>query len=319
MSSLCPFCPFQAAEGKGGVIRTDSVRRHIQLLHAKPDYAYVDKMGYAMKRIGTSMIIKHRTFNGRIQYGYGFCMDCHSFIRLEGHHTTRKETVCEQHVCRPKQTRTARVPRDPSKPPKQPRAINVHRLLKSLEADDYVELDEDCDVDIEKTLRKMVKALKSDKPIAEPVLERLKKEKRMAGLKPSIDERIAAAQEANEALADEDEEPEEVDEFIDVLLPICVEAANASTVRAKQHQTIQDLRIRVEQLEEELDNMKELLPQKASNVDPRFPVDDGDVIMHVDEGPVVEIQKINIVPARAASFPQPPPAAPSFDLTYGGY
>jgi predicted nuclease with TOPRIM domain len=210
------------------------------------------------------------------------------------------------------------VPRDPSKPPKQPRAINIHKLLKSLEADDYVELDEDCDVDVEKTLRKMVKALKSDKPIAEPVLDRLKKDKRMAGLKPSIDERIEAAQKANEALADEDEEPEDVDEFIDVLLPICVEAANASTVRAKQHQTIQDLRVKVEQLEEELDRMKELLPQKKANVDPRVFEDDGDVITHVDDGPIVVIQKTNIVATKPSSN-QPPPAAPSFDLTYGGY
>jgi len=297
MSSLCPFCPFTASEGKGGVIRTDSVRRHVLLKHASVDYNYVDKGGYSMEKLSDAIIIKYRVINNHTTYSFGFCKDCNSYIRLEGHHHSRKKDVCLSHSCKEKQTRERRVPRDPSKPPKPPKQINFTRILKARGFDDYIEHDDDCELDVDKTMAEIQKAFKKGVSATPPVgsiIERIRGEKQLEVLK--IDELV---QEAHDTIAD-DSDAEAYEEFECVLKPLFIKAANYITVRTKMSQNNNDLRAKVSSLESDIEDLKiKLALAEKENaerfIDPRFitpAVNQEDVITHVED---VQLPKINQV------------------------
>ena len=296
MSSVCPYCPFTAAEGKGGVIRTDSVRRHVSLKHATVDYNYVDGGGYSMEKLSDSIIIKFKKHNNHTTYSFGFCRDCNSYIRLDGHHHSRKKDVCLAHVCKEKQTRERRVPRDPSKPPRPPKQINFSRILKARGFDDYIEMDDDCEIDVDKTMAEIQKAFKKGVSATPPVgsiIDRIRGEKQLEVLK--IDELV---KEALETIA-EDSEAEAYEEFECVLKPLFIKAANYITVRTKMTQNNNDLRAKVSKLEGDIEDMKIKLAaaERASVitvVDPRFVappvVNSEDVITHVED---VQLPKTN--------------------------
>jgi hypothetical protein len=121
--------------------------------------------------------------------------------------------------------------------------------------DDYVELDDDMEVDLDKTFAK----LKGRAPAANPssVWERLKKSKRLVGLNlQDLEEARQDAIEQNNAYLDEEEneQPEVFDE-LDVLEPILVEYGKTIPQRVAQSKIISDQKIELEKWDDKHEMM----------------------------------------------------------------
>ena len=307
MSSLCPYCPFEASEGKGGHIRTDSVRRHVQLRHPTPIWDYVDAGGFSNRKVAPTLIIKTRVRGNKTDLNYGFCTECKTSIKIAHlYNNAVKERTVLAHTCREKATRERRVAADPSKPRKPKAEFDVYKFMKKLGQEDLCEFKEDLDIDMDKTLRGMVRIITEKKeagPATVSIVDRVKSEKSLRAW--DIEKDIQDAKETFE---------EDYDEFENVLLPMLKSAVNSDNIRMKQHQVMEGLRLKIDELESQLENAKiqlRLAQPTASFVDPRFVErdeseeedDDGDVITHVAEVPSYN----------------PPPPFTGADLSYGGY
>jgi hypothetical protein len=183
--------------------------------------------------------------------------------------------------------------------------------LKRLGGDDYVHMDDDGNVVVETTLKNMLKAAQREPVAGGSIIERIRKNKRLALLK--IDERVKKQEVLNAADADEGELPEPIDEYEDILIPIFVEAMNAQTIREKQHQTITDLRATIAQLEDRCDTLTRSVEESQEDYQLRLQAmvqaskvatkdDAGDVITHVAEESII-----------------PSPLATTYNLPYGGF
>jgi len=327
MSSLCPYCPFEAAEGKGGHVRTDSVRRHVQLRHPAPIWDYVDAGGFTNRKVSPTLIIKTRVRGNKTDLNYGFCTQCHTSIKI-GHlyNNAVKERTVLAHSCREKATRERRVPADPTKPRKPKAEFDVYKFMKKLGADDYCEFKEDLDIDMDKTLRNMVRLIEAKKetgPVTASIVERVKAEKSLRGWDIEKD-----VEEAKETFEDD------YDEFENVLLPMLKSAVNSDNIRMKQHQVMEGLRLKIDNLEAELENAKiqlRLAQPASAFVDPRFAPrddsdsehceddDDGDVIQHISEIVMPEPKNNTPPTALLALRGQPTPTMACADTLYSGY
>ena len=317
----CPVCPFSTTTSKAGVIRTDSLRRHIQTMHSLDtvNVSFVDAGGFSMEKCGDSTFIKWRMFRNTKQYGDAFCLLCGSWIDVSQVHYTNKTTYAAAHVCKTVRTRLPRQPRAAAGK-LQPRQGDLYKLLKKLGGDDYVAMDDDGNVKTEQTLANLLKAANHKPDAGGSVLGALKKyNKLLAPLK--IDERVKEKEVFNAGNVEDDELPDPVDEIGDILVPLlcdAVEYSKTATVRQQQHQIIEDLRAKVEYLEDRCDMLTRNLDESAEEYQIRLQAvvdfqkkdETPDVITHVAEEPLAEI---SVVPAPRVT------GVAAYHLPYGGF
>lgn len=261
MSNICPCCPYQAAEGKNGHVRSDSLRRHIERMHEEPDYAFVDRYGNKLETIIPKLVIKKKND----AYGNGFCFECNTWLIHPKEAASSRERLClvRIHRCKKKQQRAPKRPKgkgDGSVAATAPTVkMNAVEKLFDKHAGDFIEHTDDIEFDLEASLKSLVKAAKTPAaPKEGSLLERLKKEKRLAPLK--LDERetnMRTIYDQEEEDSDSDAEPPGTfDEIDDVILPVLIEASKSAAQRETLSNTIRDLRNELDQKEDAIELLK---------------------------------------------------------------
>ena len=182
---MCPICPYGAPTNAAGQVRTDHLRRHIKAKHpASSDITYVSVGGFTNVKLSPSLYIQ--THAGK--YEDGFCLECGSWISLNGLGQANRPIRVQQHVCKEVQQREYRAKIVNGKVVVSEKTMSnsmLYKELKAVGADDWIELADDHDIDIKATFRKLVTAAKTSAPAVAPegsFLDRLKKEKRLAAL-----------------------------------------------------------------------------------------------------------------------------------------
>jgi hypothetical protein len=150
----------------------------------------------------------------------------------------------------------------------------IMAAFKSCGAEDYIELDDNIDFDLKKTIKRMMAQMKAPAPVnPNGILERLKKETRLAALNlAEREEQRRDAIDENNADAEEDEEIEieTFDEYEEIILPCFVELAKAAPQREKLSSTIKELRAQMGQREDETDMKLRELTAKLADRDERI-------------------------------------------------
>ena len=242
-TDVCPCCP-KVATSHGSHLRSDNLRFHVKNKHSeKFDATYIDAGGWTIKVLSPKRIVKVKA--GKL--GFGYCFQCFHWISTVGYNQTNIERHILDHECIQKQVREKKlrvvggkiIPRD-----KKMETAPFIQAAKRHGLDDYVELNDDCEVDLDKTFAK----LKGRAPAADPtsIWERLKKSKRLVGLKLQ-DLEEARRDNIDEGNIDLDEEdvPEVFDE-LDVLEPILVEYGKTIPQREAQSKIIRDQKMELE-------------------------------------------------------------------------
>jgi len=260
MSSVCPCCHYEAAAGKNGHVRSDSLRRHVERMHETPDMDFVDRYGWSLETVAPNIVIKKK----KETYNSGFCFGCRTWLIPPVSCTSGplRYRFVKNHTCRPVQHRAPKRPKGSSTTTTPVALVKMEKVEKVFNtlAGDYIEHTDDCDFDLEKSLKSLVRA--ANKPAAAPkegsLLERLKAEKRLGPLKLAEREaHMRSIYEAEEADSDsEADEPGVFDEIEDVLIPVLIEAAKSAPQREQLSNTIKDLRIELDQKEDAIDMLK---------------------------------------------------------------
>ena len=152
--SICPCCPYSAGE-KGGISRSDHVRRHVKRVHKEVPWGYIDPGSWTLQRIGTlNRAIKYNPSTQK--YGtIGFCFDCASYIPCPTGRSETKISVVTDHTCKVPKTRERKVKVGAkSSVPIVRMTSNIDRIEASLKKAGYsIELDDDLNTDWDKTFR----------------------------------------------------------------------------------------------------------------------------------------------------------------------
>ena len=148
--SLCPCCPFSSMIN--GVPRSDNVRRHCLKMHKTIPWDYRDTFGNALNQVTPTLGIKYNPTTGK--YGsWGFCFKCGSHIACGMPNVASKMATVTTHFCAPKQEREKRS--GGVSAPREKRTMtasaSIEDVLKRIGAD--IELDDDLNMDLEKTIR----------------------------------------------------------------------------------------------------------------------------------------------------------------------
>jgi len=213
--------------------------------------------GFKLEKIQGNLYIQTKLG----KYNDGFCNDCATWIPLAGFGQGVRIAKLKTHECRPVQVREKKLKvvdgkiEVPVKKGMDEKAL--YKEFKIAGADDYVEFNDDLEIDIKKTLKKMMTAMKAPAPLnPDGILERLKKETRLAALNlTEREEQRRDAIEENNLEAEEDMEVqvEAFDEYDDIILPCFVELARAAPQREKLSNTIKELRAQMDQREDTTD------------------------------------------------------------------
>lgn len=274
----CPFCPFTAPTNKQGQVRTDNLRTHVKARHPTDSKTIISEYegvhGFKLEKIQGNLYIQTKLG----KYNDGFCNDCATWIPLAGFGQGVRIAKLKAHECRPVQVRERKVKvvdgkiEVPVKKGMDEKAL--YKEFKNAGADDYVEFDEDLVLDFKKTLKKMMAAIKAPAPVnPNSILERLKKETRLASLNlTEREEQRRDAIEENNVAADEDEEIEieAFDEYDDIILPCFVELARAAPQREKLSNTIKELRAQMDQREDATDMKQRELESTVADLKERI-------------------------------------------------
>jgi len=267
---ICPVCPKQTPPGKNGHVRSDNIRTHVKNKHADTiDEAFIDKFGWALKVLAPKLIVK--TKNGKL--GNGYCLRCFTWILTEGYGQSNIERHCLSHECKEMQKRAPKTKVVGGKMISTDKKMDTTTLYKAFKRagyEDQVIMNDDCDVDLDKTLQK----LKSAAPLPNPssILERLKKDKRLAVLK--IEEREQQRRDAIEDIEedelDEDDEPDIFDDYDDVIAPLMVELARSAPQKEKLINQNKEMRMELDKKEDELDMMKRMKDEEIADLKRRL-------------------------------------------------
>lgn len=240
----CPFCPYTAPVNSLNQVRTDILRRHVQNVHGTsasiiPDYEGAN--GFKLEKINATLYLQ--TKMGK--FGDAFCNSCQTWIRLEGFVQTNRRDTALAHSCKQKQVRDRLkvVNGKIEGGEKSMSTAGMLKIAKECGADDYIELTDDHEFDLKKTLKYMMAQMKTTK--TESVLERLQQEPSLSGLK--LTDREYQRRDGIDALnADAEEDPtielEVFNEYDDIILPCFNELAKAAPQREQLKETIKALR-----------------------------------------------------------------------------
>jgi hypothetical protein len=244
--------------GKNGTVRSDNLRSHVRYRHSEGfTDTFVDAGGWGIKVLSPKLIMK--TKSGRL--GHGYCFECFSYIDVAGQKQSAIESYVRSHTCRPRQVREKRAKIVGGKvvPPEKRMSTDfVLKALKEAGLNDAVELTDDLEVDIKKTLANVKACAAPHNP--DSMLEKAKKDKTLAALK--IGEREQQRRDAITELNmdgdwsdEEEEEPEVFDDWEDVFRPLLMELSKTVPQREKLSNTIKDLRTELEKWEDKYDMM----------------------------------------------------------------
>jgi len=256
----CPACHYLAPENKKtGQLRTDHLRRHILAKHPASEDAYPGVQGFENTKITKSLYLRGK--GGK--YEDGFCLDCGSWVSLQGIAQAHKAEAMRNHTCREKQVReymnklTANTDQEPAAYAQEKVLLKV---FKQNGAEDFIEYKDNLDFDVGRTVARLSAAAKKPATAVSSVLERLKQEKRLAALGLGEREQLrrdAIATFNFEADSDDEDYEEEVfDEIADIIVPVLIEAAKSAGQRAQQSKIISDHAEALNKKDDEIDQLK---------------------------------------------------------------
>lgn len=185
----CPACHYLAPENKKtGQLRTDHLRRHILTKHPACEDAYPGVMGFDNTKITNALYLRGK--GGK--YDDGFCLDCGSWVSLHGIAQAHKAEAMRNHTCREKQVReymnklTANTDQEPAAHAQEKVLL---KTFKQNGADDFIELKDNLDFDVGRTVARLVAAAKKPAAAAPSgsVLAQFKKQKRFLGYVSAIE------------------------------------------------------------------------------------------------------------------------------------
>ena len=254
---VCPFCPYVCGTNKLGQIRSDHLRSHVGNKHADGKGIIADYIGpgnFKMRKMTDTIYLASK--DGKDSDA--FCMSCSSWVSLSGYKSLQRADACLSHVCKTKQVRERKLKTVGGKPVPAEKKLVTEPFIKAFKRhgfEDVVELTDDIELDIDKTLV----ALKTQRVVSskDSILERAKADKRLIalGLAKREEERRAAIEEANEYL-EEGDEPEVFDEYDEIIGPCLVELSKTVPQREQLTNTIKSLRADLDKKEDELDMIK---------------------------------------------------------------
>jgi len=272
-TDVCPCCP-KMASSKGDVVRSDNLRLHVKNKHAEAfDAEFIDAGGWAIRVLAPKLIVKTKA--GKM--GFGYCFKCFHWVTTRGMNQSNIERYIRDHDCKEPVTRERKLKVVGGKiEVSVKKGMDDKALMtafKACGADDYIEFNEDLDIDLKKTLKRMMAQMKAPAPVnPDGILERLKKEVRLASLNlPEREAQRRDAIESNNLEAEDDDEIEieTFDEYDDIIMPCFVELARAAPQREKLSNTIKELRAQMDQKEDAADMKQRELERTIADLKER--------------------------------------------------